>query len=57
MNKIQRLHDYIRKSYPEAASELTRPLHKGGIWSLDVDLADKHLDIQWSPTAKSAFLA
>jgi transcriptional regulator with XRE-family HTH domain len=52
MNKIEQLRDHIRKSYPTATTELTRPLHKGGIWSLDVNLSDKHLDIQWSPTTK-----
>jgi transcriptional regulator with XRE-family HTH domain len=52
MNNIQQLHDYIRKTYPAAKTELSPPLHEGGIWSLDVDLAEKQLAIQWSPATR-----
>jgi transcriptional regulator with XRE-family HTH domain len=50
MNSIERLHDYIIQAHPTATAELTPPLHDWGIWSLDVDKADKRLAIHWSPT-------
>lgn len=50
MNSIQRLLDHLRRDYPAAKADLTPPLREGGIWSLDIDMADKHLAIQWSST-------
>lgn len=50
MNAIEQLHGYIREKYPAATAELTPPLREAGMWSLDVDLTDKHLAIQWSST-------
>ena len=48
MNSIEILRNHIRRSHPGADLELTRPLRKDGLWSLDVDLEDKHLAIEWS---------
>ncbi len=48
MISIKALDEYIRLTHPDATTDLTPPLHSEGIWSLDVDLADKHLAIQWS---------
>jgi transcriptional regulator with XRE-family HTH domain len=51
MNSIEALHEYIRLTHPESTTDLTPPLQPEGIWSLDVDLADKRLAIQWGPTS------
>lgn len=48
MNPIEILKNHIRRNHPGAEIELTRPLRKDGMWSLDVDLEDVHLGIQWS---------
>ena len=48
MNPITKLKTYITSTYPESARTLEEPLRKDGIWSLDVDLAGKHLIIEWS---------
>ncbi len=50
MNAIEELRDHVREIYPAATAELTRPLRQGGMWSLDVDMADRRLAIQWSPS-------
>lgn len=52
MNKIEQLQDYIKKSYPTAVINLEPPLHKDGIWSLDIDLDEIQLAIQWSADTK-----
>ena len=48
MNAITKLKTYIASTHPEAALTLEEPLRQDGIWSLDVDLAGKHLIIEWS---------
>ncbi len=48
MNSITKLQTYIAKMHPEAALALEEPLRQDGIWTLDVDLAGKHLTIDWS---------
>src|SRR5258708_4525734 len=50
MSSINALHEYIQRKYPDATTNLTAPLRPEGMWSLDVDLKDKHLAIQWSST-------
>jgi len=47
MNPIEELCGYLRRAYPEATVEITRPLHADGVWSLDVDLRDSHLSLEW----------
>ena len=46
MNSIEGLREYVRSTYPRADLTVTEPLHEGGVWSLDIDLADKQLAIQ-----------
>ena len=48
MNSVEVLKNHVRRNHPGAELELTRPLRKDGIWSLDVDLENVHLAIQWS---------
>ena len=48
MNAIKELQTYIANTHPEAALTLEEPFRQDGIWSLDVDLAGKHLIIEWS---------
>ena len=48
MNLIKALHEHIQRTHPKATADFTPPLDADGLWSLDVDLADKHLAIQWS---------
>jgi hypothetical protein len=48
MNKVESLRQYIRRKHPSAEMSLSPPLNAGGIWSLDVDLANTHLAIEWS---------
>jgi DNA-binding transcriptional regulator YiaG len=48
MNKVESLRQYIRRKHPDAEMSLSPPLNAGGIWSLDVDLANTHLAIEWS---------
>ena len=48
MNPVERLRDYIQQEHPQATVELTPPLHESGAWSLDIDLAEKKLAIEWS---------
>ena len=48
MNSIELLQTYVLRNHPTATAELTRPLRRDGMWSLDVDLGDSHLAIQWS---------
>ena len=48
MNSITKLKTYIASTHPEAVLTLEEPLRQDGIWSLDVDLAGKHLIIEWS---------
>jgi transcriptional regulator with XRE-family HTH domain len=47
MNPIEELRDYIKQKYPKATVDLIAPLRKDGFWSLDVDLRDKKLAIEW----------
>jgi transcriptional regulator with XRE-family HTH domain len=48
MKLIEQLRDQIRQDHPRALVELTPPLHRGGVWSLDIDLAERKLSIEWS---------
>jgi DNA-binding XRE family transcriptional regulator len=48
MNKIESLRQHILRLHPGALTNLDPPLQEGGVWSLDVDLADKQLAIEWS---------
>lgn len=48
MKLIEQLRDQIRQDHPHALVELTPPLHRGGVWSLDIDLDDMKLSIEWS---------
>ena len=48
MNSIKKLQTYIAKTHPKADLALEEPLRQDGIWTLDVDLAGKHLIIEWS---------
>jgi len=48
MNEIQRLNELIRKAFPDAKIDLTAPLHDDGVWSLDIDLDDQHLAVEWT---------
>ena len=50
MNPIEKLRENLNNKYPNATAEITRPLHAGGIWSLEIILGEKHLIIEWSPT-------
>jgi transcriptional regulator with XRE-family HTH domain len=51
MNPIEALHEHIRHNHPRAITSLTPPLRRDGIWSLDVDLEDKKLAIEWNRRA------
>ena len=48
MNSITKLQTYIANTHPEVDLALEEPLRRDGIWTLDVDLAGKHLIIEWS---------
>src|SRR5580658_8591544 len=48
MNPIEDIREHIRVTYPQATCEIIPPLRQDGVWSLDVDLADRHLAIEWS---------
>jgi transcriptional regulator with XRE-family HTH domain len=50
MNNIQQLRDQILRRHPDAVLNIDSPLRETGVWSLDIDLADKHLIVEWSPT-------
>jgi len=50
MNPIEELDKYIRHEHPTAITKLIPPLHADGIWSLDIDMADRHLAVEWSPS-------
>ena len=45
---IENLYEYLQSAHPSATVELTRPLREDGFWSLDVDMGDVHLAIQWN---------
>ena len=51
MNAIEILFGYIQDKYPTAKIEITRPLRSGGVWSLDVDLHDRQIAVEWCATA------
>src|SRR5687768_15851202 len=48
MNPLKALQQFVQRNYPEARTDLIAPLDSHGVWSLDVDLAEKHLAIEWS---------
>jgi transcriptional regulator with XRE-family HTH domain len=48
MQSIESLYEHITRIYPRATATLTPPLNPDGFWSLDVDLDEKHLAIQWA---------
>lgn len=48
MNKIQELREQILRRHPDAVLNIDAPLHQTGVWSLDVELAEKHLIVEWS---------
>ena len=48
MNNAELLLSYIRHQHPKANATLTAPRHRDGMWSIDVDHADKHFAIEWS---------
>jgi transcriptional regulator with XRE-family HTH domain len=48
MKPIEALREYVQSKYPDAKCQLVEPLRERGFWSLDVDLADKKLAIEWS---------
>jgi transcriptional regulator with XRE-family HTH domain len=45
---IDRLLQYIKSAHPDATVTLTSPLHKEGVWSIDVTCGDKQLIVEWS---------
>ena len=51
MNKIESLRQHILRLHPDDLTNLYLPLREGGMWSLDADLADKQLVIDWSQAA------
>ncbi len=48
MNSLKALREHILRVHPGVITDLASPVHPEGFWSLDVDLADKHLSVQWS---------
>lgn len=48
MNLIEQLKDQLAESFPAARLEIMPPKHADGIWSLDVDLGEKKLAVEWS---------
>jgi transcriptional regulator with XRE-family HTH domain len=48
VNPIERLCKYIKMTHPRASANLTPPLAKEGVWTLDVALNDKQIVITWS---------
>jgi hypothetical protein len=51
MNKIESLRQHILRLHPDELTNLYPPPREGGMWSLDADLADKQLVIDWSQAA------
>lgn len=49
MNPVEALLEYLRSAHPDAVASVTPPLQSAGVWSLDLDMADKRLAIQWTP--------
>jgi transcriptional regulator with XRE-family HTH domain len=48
MNSIQQLQEYILRRHPDAVIDIDTPVRDTGVWSLDIDLGDKHLVVEWS---------
>jgi hypothetical protein len=48
MNNIQELQENILRHHPDAVINIDKPVQDTGVWSLDIDLADKHLVVEWS---------
>jgi transcriptional regulator with XRE-family HTH domain len=48
MNNIQELQKYILRHHPDAVINIDTPVQDTGVWSLDIDLADRHLVVEWS---------
>lgn len=48
MNSIEKLKTHIQRDFPTATLMLTAPLLPEGVWSLDVDLNESKLMIEWS---------
>jgi transcriptional regulator with XRE-family HTH domain len=55
MNLINDLYSYVKGRYPDATVELAPPLRPDGIWSLDVDLSDRHFTVEWSASMGFGF--
>src|SRR5579863_5981798 len=55
MNSINALTRYVRAEYPAASVALAPPLHNDGLWSLEVDLSEKHFTVEWSAAAGFGF--
>lgn len=55
MNSINALERYVRAQYPAARVELAPPVHRDGIWSLEVDLSEKHFTVEWSASVGFGF--
>ncbi len=47
MNQIQKMQRFLLSAFSSARITLDEPLVKGGMWSLNVFLADYHLAIAW----------
>lgn len=45
MNPIEALYRHLQSSYKYATVELTCPPKEEGVWSLDLDMNDKHLAV------------
>jgi transcriptional regulator with XRE-family HTH domain len=55
MNSINALERYVKAEYPAARVELAPPVHSDGLWSLEVDLSEKHFTVEWSVSAGFGF--
>jgi transcriptional regulator with XRE-family HTH domain len=48
MKPIEQLRDQILQDHPNTLLLLTPPLREGGVWSLDIDLVDAKVALEWS---------
>jgi DNA-binding XRE family transcriptional regulator len=48
MNQIELMQAVLCNTFPEAKITLEKPLHKDGVWSIDVRLGGYHMAIEWS---------
>lgn len=47
MNPFETILSTVASLFPDASLAVTRPKQDGGVWSLDIDLGDNNISIEW----------